>query len=223
VTGVKFIYIVQAEGHHSRKGPGANLAERRKVGGSPGLIRPVRHKEAIERRISLRWLFIPTSFPIDAEAYRVFYPDLSTECDVDRGSHVRAIGWLCKDHPFPTGPVPREFLTALRAHVQSAWQPVGMFGVHFCEFCPDPRPGKGRIGGSGNVWVPTLSVVYVAPELIVHYIEVHSYRPPEEFIAAVLGCPEQDSPAFHELLRGLPNAGWPNLNRKPRRTDGGAR
>ena len=30
--------------------------------------------------------------------------------------------------------------------------------------------------------------VYAAPTLIVHYVEAHRYRPPEEFIAAVLNA-----------------------------------
>jgi hypothetical protein len=134
----------------------------------------------------------------------MFFPDLSTECQVDKGDHVRAVGWLSKEHPFPTGPVPPEFLPILWSHIDSVWMPVAMAGPHFCEFCPEPREGEGRIGGSRNLWIPSASAVYVAPELVAHYVQDHGYRPPDEFIAAVLACPPQDSPAFHQLLAQFP-------------------
>jgi hypothetical protein len=130
----------------------------------------------------------------------VLYNDLSTECQVDRGEHVRAIGWLSEGHRFPTGRVPAEFLTALRSHVHSAWQPVVAMGPHFCEFCAKASTPEKRVGGARNVWIPASFVVFVAPELVVHYVEAHNYRPPEEFISAVLLCPQQDSPEFHALL-----------------------
>ncbi|VTR90803.1 Uncharacterized protein OS=Planctomyces brasiliensis (strain ATCC 49424 / DSM 5305 / JCM 21570 / NBRC 103401 / IFAM 1448) GN=Plabr_0693 PE=4 SV=1 [Gemmata massiliana] len=130
----------------------------------------------------------------------MYYPDLSNECQVDRGTHIRAIGWLSADHLFTTGSASLEFLNVLMSHVSTAWAPVWVAGPHFCEFCPKPKRGEGRIGGSANVWIPTVSAVYVAPALVTHYIESHSYLPPEEFIAAVLACPPQSSPEFHELM-----------------------
>src|SRR5436309_15427101 len=83
------------------------------------------------------------------EADRMFYSDLSSECEVDRGEHVRAVGWLGKDHPFPTGSVPPEFLAVLRTHVRAAWQPVRLMGPHFCEFCPKPLTGGATSGARG--------------------------------------------------------------------------
>ncbi|MGL6076625.1 MAG: hypothetical protein ACRC8S_20920 [Fimbriiglobus sp.] len=133
----------------------------------------------------------------------MFYPDLGTICQVDQGPHVRAIGWLHPDHLFPTGVVPSEFLTALRNHAISPWLPVLSAGPHFCEFCPPRKRGEPYIGGSRNLWIPSTSVVYVAPEMIIHYIDSHSYQPPEEFITAVLSCPPQNSEAFLEMLRVL--------------------
>jgi SAM-dependent methyltransferase len=55
------------------------------------------------------------------------------------------------------------------------------------------------------VWIPTKTLKYVAPELIVHYIEAHSYLPPQEFITAVMACPPQGSKAFFKLLSGFEN------------------
>jgi hypothetical protein len=43
--------------------------------------------------------------------------------------------------------------------------------------------------GNGEIRVPGLSgVVYVAPVLVAHYVEAHNYRPPDEFIQAVLSA-----------------------------------
>ena len=71
-------------------------------------------------------------------------------------------------------------------------------GTHWCEFCPAPRiektggsiriidgppnsTGNGEIrvtGGDGRI--------YVAPVLITHYVAMHEYAPPQEFVEACL-------------------------------------
>src|SRR5262245_52567083 len=126
----------------------------------------------------------------------MYIEDLSTTAYFARGPNVRAIGWLEAGHLFAQGDVPAEFLDALKAHVGAAHQVVLFMGFHECSLCPDisPRPGRGWRAGLRNLLIPTSNLLYVAPELIVHYVEDHGYRPPEEFVAAVLACPEQKSP-----------------------------
>jgi hypothetical protein len=136
----------------------------------------------------------------------MFYPDLSNDCQVDSGPYVRSIGWLSCDHAFPTGTVSPEFLDALLRHIREPWQPVAAGGAHRCEFC-SPRPDGRFTGGSRNIWIPADGVVYVAPELVLHYIEAHGYLPPADFITAVLACPEQDSDAYRAQMRLFP-AWW---------------
>src|SRR5207237_1384370 len=59
----------------------------------------------------------------------------------------------------------------------------GLFrGLHTCEFCR-------RVRMFGNFGVPAGNVLYVAPEMVGHYIEAHSYLPPAELLAAVLVAP----------------------------------
>ncbi len=53
-----------------------------------------------------------------------------------------------------------------------------------------------RARGAANLWVPADDVVYVAPELVLHYVTGHKYLPPLEFIDAVMACPEQGSAAY---------------------------
>jgi hypothetical protein len=135
----------------------------------------------------------------------MFYPDLNQECQVDQGPYVRAVGWLARDHPFPKGPVSPAFLEALRRQLRDPWQPVAAGGSHRCEFCPQSQDGPAR--GASNLWVPGEEWVYVAPELVLHYIETHGYSPPPGFIAAILDCPDQDSLAYRERMRQFP-AWW---------------
>jgi hypothetical protein len=136
----------------------------------------------------------------------MYFPDLGTECMLDKGPYVRAVGWLSSDHPFTTGDVPREFLNALKEHLRDPWQPSAYAGRHDCEFCPPNRKGCFD-DGVRNLWIPGDGVLYIAPEMIVHYIETHGYCPPEEFMEAVLNCPEQQSPAFLDRIIQL-NTWW---------------
>jgi hypothetical protein len=48
--------------------------------------------------------------------------------------------------------------------------------------------------------VPSRASVYIAPDLIVHYVEQHRYAPPAEFVDAMLACPEPSSAAYFDLL-----------------------
>jgi len=152
----------------------------------------------------------------------MYYADLSTKCQVDAGPKVRAVGWLGNyngllgrfgaQHRFTVGEVDIVIVDTLRDHIRNAWQPIQAFGFHSCEFCQDPHAT-----GGWNIWIPTRSLIYVAPELIVHYIEAHRYLPPYEFIDAVMRCPPQNSDEFFELLSGFDNWWKPQLATRPNR------
>lgn len=129
----------------------------------------------------------------------MFIEDLSRHAYLASGDRVRAIGWLEGGHPFTRGAVPAEFLDRLKAHVSSAHQEVIYMGVHTCTLCKTGDRRAGRV----NLLIPTAEFLYVAPELIVHYVDAHEYRPPAEFVTAVLNCPDQASAEFLELLRPL--------------------
>jgi hypothetical protein len=53
--------------------------------------------------------------------------------------------------------------------------------------------------GNNNVFVPGEGCVYSAPSMVAHYIDAHGYGPPDEFIAAVLRCPDMQSEAYRDL------------------------
>ena len=122
-----------------------------------------------------------------------YFLDLDTASLVGHGERHRAIGWLSRGHDFSHGSVDEEFLGLLRRHVATAFQPLAFGGGHVCEFC-------GNFTAYGNLWIPTLEFIYVAPEMIVHYITKHGYKPPLEFCNAVRSCPPQGSPDYMSLF-----------------------
>lgn len=105
---------------------------------------------------------------------------------------VVTVGWLADDHDYPRGEIsPRALATLERMlGTHSANQ---MRGFHVCELCgcdpamiTDPT-GREILIGSAEIWVPSpdLKRIYAAPNLIHHYVSVHHYRPPDEFLAAL--------------------------------------
>jgi hypothetical protein len=129
-----------------------------------------------------------------------FFPDMGTITMVAAGSHVRAIGWLDRDHPFCQGNLPPGFLERLQKFVEK-WDEsarllgFGMFaGWHSCEFCADGR-------GTGDFGVPFGDVLFVAPTLILHYVSSHHYLPPADFVTAVMKSPTPGSSQYRVLIR----------------------
>jgi hypothetical protein len=117
---------------------------------------------------------------------------------VAEGEHVRAVGWLHPDHPYTTGEVPGEFVVRLKEFVARSAQSAEALwfgaaaGLHTCEFC-------GQVHGVNNFGVLGDDALFVAPEMVVHYVQRHGYRPPEEFIAAVLRSPLPDTDEYQLL------------------------
>lgn len=88
------------------------------------------------------------------------------------------VGWLSKEKGYTKGIVSDEFLTKLKS-----FERVNLCrGFHKCEFC-DPSDAA---RGNGEIRVPGMHVMYAAPAMISHYVEAHYYKPPDEFIRAVL-------------------------------------
>jgi hypothetical protein len=145
-----------------------------------------------------------------------FFPDLSpcSYFGVEFAENLRAVGWLSRGKPFTQGEVSEVFFERLCQLLQNAWNPFYFLGVHECEFC---RFSQGFGGDSRfqdydikrisnkNLFVPSNSFIYVAPESITHYIDAHGYCPPEEFCRAVLECPEMLSMDYLKAM--LENGG----------------
>jgi hypothetical protein len=127
-----------------------------------------------------------------------FFPDMGCKSMVASGDHVRAVGWLDPDHPYTKGEVPTDFLSRLKEFTARSGQSAealyfgAFWGFHTCEFCNQAH-------GINNFGVPSDDLLFVAPEMVVHYIEKHGYRPPSEFIAAVLRSPLPDAEEYQVL------------------------
>lgn len=110
--------------------------------------------------------------------------------------HILAVGWLGQGLQFPTGPTAREVFDRLLVFAAQPWQPLVAMGGHECELCQF----AGERVGSSNLFIPYDGKIYVAPELITHYINAHYYQPPAVFCEAVLACPPMDSREYKQLL-----------------------
>jgi hypothetical protein len=106
------------------------------------------------------------------------------------------IGWLSDEHLFPTGPVPEETLARLHEACQS---PVAITrGHHVCELClPGASPmhvlssGDNDLLGNGEIHIVSANgTIYAAPALVYHYVCVHEYLPPQEFLDALMQSPD---------------------------------
>jgi hypothetical protein len=131
----------------------------------------------------------------------VYFPDLSRYEYYEYEGQAPAlnVGWLDIAHPFTSRAVPQGFVECLRA---LARKPTNqMRGFHVCEFCdfgsitPSVDEAKAKyqrwleadaLGSAEIRVVGQGGTVYAAPTLICHYVAVHGYQPPQEFIEAVM-------------------------------------
>jgi hypothetical protein len=117
---------------------------------------------------------------------------------------IVAVGWLERGHEYATGEVPKPVYEKLEALLIDPWQPAAAAGAHPCDLCAFVAEKS----GTKNLFVPSDGRVYVAPELIVHYVNAHRYRPPDEFCKAVIACPPMGS---SEYRRALLSSGGPGF------------
>ena len=128
----------------------------------------------------------------------MYFPDLSAYEYLKGRPAALNVGWLDPAHVFAQGEVPDGFVQRLR---DIARRPVNQTrGFYVCPFC-DFGPAAGNIDRAeqhrrrveaGALSSAEIRVVgrdggaYAAPILICHYVEKHGYRPPAEFVRAVM-------------------------------------
>ncbi len=126
-----------------------------------------------------------------------YIPDMTpcTYFPIARGESLLAVGWLEDTNEFPVGKVPTAFYRRLEQLVVDPWQPIVAVGLHQCSLCQSDGAY-----GNANIFVPSNGRILVAPALILHYINCHHYCPPEEFVQAVLVCPDTRSMDYKKKL-----------------------
>jgi hypothetical protein len=156
-----------------------------------------------------------------------YYPDL-VPCDYfgfDPEAVLLPVGWLEPGHPYAEGEPGRDFVAALAGLLADPWKALSFRGWHGCSCRRFPRtaatfrlrrvPGR---RGVHNLFVPGRRCVFVAPELILHYIDAHGYCPPKVFQTAVLSCPPMRSIDYFKAIvrrgpRGLAEKALAELDR----------
>jgi hypothetical protein len=122
------------------------------------------------------------------------------------------IGWLGKNESFQVGDVPAVFLTGLfflcdKAKVNTTR------GWHQCELCerkpevPIAEALEGQTAYLGGAEIRVKDAegrIFAAPDLIFHYVRSHSYKPPQEFIDAVIEQTSEPRAAGGHSLRSCP-------------------
>ncbi len=131
-----------------------------------------------------------------------YIPDMApcTYFPVAKGTPLVAVGWLEDGNEFSKGSVTEAFYRRLEHLLREPWQPFVAVGVHQCSLCQFDGPV-----GTANIFVPSNGRILAAPALILHYVDCHRYRPPEEFVQAVLECPDMRSMDYKRKL--LANGG----------------
>ncbi len=144
-----------------------------------------------------------------------YFPDL-TPYVYDRVNYgfalpVLNVGWLDISAPYSADVTSSEFQEKLLDFCVYEHTAQHRMGYHRCQYCDNPlRPivvqhnsGKQVTLGNGEIRVIGKSAIYAAPTLIFHYVTIHNYRPPDEFIEAVLNGPRPDSEEHKAILAKL--------------------
>lgn len=118
-----------------------------------------------------------------------------------------AIGWLNANYPFTHGTVQQNFVERLELFCSNPL--LQTFGVRFCTLCGKEDVVKVALSsgneiflyGANEIRIPSVSgdKIYAAPDLILHYVLAHNYKPPQEFIDAVLTAPLPGTLEFEEF------------------------
>jgi len=107
-------------------------------------------------------------------------------------NRVLAVGWLTSKHAFPKGVVEPLLIDKL-ARAVVTHRANRMRGFHACDLCLPSRiisvdvDGSKFQLGSAEIWIPASgsTIAFASPDLILHYISAHGYRPPSSFLEAL--------------------------------------
>jgi hypothetical protein len=114
---------------------------------------------------------------------------------------IAYVGWLDPQHPYTQGSSiesQQQLARVLRYLLSNA--PVGLsifLGHHTCEFCGENPTflygGRSVLMGSADFQIKSDNVSYLAPALMIHYVERHNYLPPREFLEATIAVARRSS------------------------------
>lgn len=134
-------------------------------------------------------------------------PYMAHEAEIRLGLAPLAVGWLDRRWEFPTGATSLEFRLRLWQFCRTPLA-LGQTGTPVpCPICGQvvqlTAEGETVTLGSAEIRVIGATDIYAAPDLIYHYVLEHHYRPPEDFVQAVLSGPAPDSAEHRAFMRAL--------------------
>jgi hypothetical protein len=143
-----------------------------------------------------------------------YFEDLTPYSYIQKDKeHLLNVGWLDSRHDYRKAAVSQDFIEKL------AWLSVNAAvnrtpGIHKCSLCPPMDFGfhiisierEQHLLGSAEIRVKGPEATYAAPDLLLHYVLDHKYRPPEDFIGGVL-MTETGLPCDHWSLSRGPHWG----------------
>lgn len=130
----------------------------------------------------------------------MYIKDLDPYCYDLGGRVVRntaCVGWL--EHvvppPIEKSPSRESELGKTLLELGRRWAVNRYRGTHYCTICPVPADEfilredgeKPLLLGAAELWIPSADrkIVFVAPDLVFHYLVDHGYVPPADFVLAV--------------------------------------
>jgi hypothetical protein len=136
-----------------------------------------------------------------------YFPDLSNyvQPGVTEAIPPRTVGWLDASHDFPVAPPSADLLERLWEYCLVAVWPIR--GMDHCSLCQKlgvaERQGDRLILGSAEIRVFDQEgrSAFASPNLVYHYVDVHRYQPPLEFLEALSSGPPPTSDAYRQLLQ----------------------
>ena len=125
---------------------------------------------------------------------------------------TKTVGWLANGHEFPAITPDNEILELLWLYCSISV--AAARGWHDCEFCPVgsaryfERNGQRLSLGTAETRVFSRDGrIFAVPTLIYHYVAVHHYGPPAEFLRALREGPRPPSKEYFDALAKL-NIEW---------------
>ena len=112
--------------------------------------------------------------------------------DLSGDGMIQPVGWLSL-RPYRMGWVEDTYRRRLKELLRDPWEERHAMGSHTCNLCFLWRESR-------NALIPGKGCVYYVPAMIRHYINVHFYKPPQQFLDAVLACPDMGSDEYFDAL-----------------------
>ncbi|WP_339733657.1 hypothetical protein [uncultured Gimesia sp.] len=123
-----------------------------------------------------------------------YWYDFADDCEFEK---LLTIGWLDCNHSFPVGTIDNALIKKLRDLICCIPKGINVHvarirGQHPCNLCKAYPKIRCKIGGMRHLGCTELripsreqKIVFASPDMILHYIEEHSYLPPAEFLEAL--------------------------------------